>query len=361
MPLDMSRQQGSSTSLVCFLMIMLLSLATLVVSLHTATAQTQSQLTVTSENLNGVSISGYYTVLSLGGSPVSTGFTPVAFGLADGQSYLVQVDNYGSCSFDHWSDTGSTVASRSISINSDTQITAVYNCGGSVGGASNVTVSSVDQKDNSLSGFYVALLEGGSVVATGFTDATMATSAGASYAVQADSYGNCTFSNWSDGARENPRSFTATNGTTSFTAVYDCGAGVVEGGAGPGTITVYDHRISASYWAPCFATTCTNPTASCDASCTGPGASMWVVLYNSAGTVVATGFSNEGGLTFSGLNSSATYYVYPSDCDLCHGSTHDVLFAYWGNNATSVRPLAVMANGTYVDAWYTCTNGCSGG
>jgi len=88
---------------------------------------------------------------------------------------------------------------------------------------------------------------------------------------------------------------------------------------------------------------------------------MWVVLYNSTGGVVATGFSNEGGLTFSGLNPSATYYVYPADCDLCHGSTHDVLFAYWGDNSTSTRPLAVMANGTYVDAWYDCTNGCTGG
>jgi len=87
---------------------------------------------------------------------------------------------------------------------------------------------------------------------------------------------------------------------------------------------------------------------------------MWVVLYNSTGGVVATGFSNEDGLTFSGLNPSSTYYIYPADCDLCHGSTHDVLFAYWGDNSTSTRPLAVMANGAYVDAWYTCTNGCSG-
>jgi hypothetical protein len=325
-----------------------------------ASGQTQSQLTLTSQNLNGASLSGYYAVLYQGGNVVSSGFTPATFTLGDGQSYVVQADNYGSCNFDHWADTGSTTPSRSITIETDTSITAVYNCGSVSGGGSTVTVGSVDQNGNPLSGFYVALIEGGSVTASGFTSATLTASAGASYSLQADSYGNCTFSNWSDGVRGNPRSFTATSGTTSFTAVYNCGGGVQESGAGSGTITIYDHRISASYWATCFATNCTNPTASCNTSCTGPGASMWVVLYDSSGNVVATGFSNENGLTFSGLNPSATYYLYPSDCDNCHGSTHDVLFSYWGDNSTSTRPLAVMANGTYVDAWYSCTNGCSG-
>ncbi len=86
---------------------------------------------------------------------------------------------------------------------------------------------------------------------------------------------------------------------------------------------------------------------------------MWVVLYDGSGNEVATGFSNENGLVFSGLSPSATYYVYPSDCDQCHGSTHDVLFSQWATGSTT-RPLAVVANGGYVDAWYTCTNGCGG-
>ncbi len=324
-----------------------------------AGGQTQSQLSVTSENLDGSSLTGYYTVLYQGSSLASSGFTPATFALGDGQSYTVQVDNYGSCSFDHWADTGSTNPSRPISIEGNTQITAVYNCGS--GGGSSVTVNSVDKGGNPLSGFYIVLLEGGSTVATGFTTAIFTTNAGASYVVQADSYGNCTFSNWSDGVRGNPRPFTATSGSASFTAVYGCGSGGVEGGGGPGTITLYDHRVPASTWAPCFASSCVNAQASCDESCTGPGAAMWVTLYDSTGTVVATGFSDENGLTFSGLNPSATYYLYPADCDRCHGSTHDVLFAYWGDNTTSTRPLQLIANGTYVDAWYTCTNGCGGG
>jgi hypothetical protein len=86
---------------------------------------------------------------------------------------------------------------------------------------------------------------------------------------------------------------------------------------------------------------------------------MWVALYDSAGGVVQTGFANENGLTFTGLSPGATYYVYPSDCDSCHGSTHDVLFSYWGDSNSTARPMAVIA-GTSLDAWYICTNGCGG-
>ncbi len=82
--------------------------------------------------------------------------------------------------------------------------------------------------------------------------------------------------------------FTLTGGALSFTAVYDC--------VGPidydGTITIYDHRTPQPDWAACFALVCSAGA--------GPGASMWVSLYDSAGNVVATGFSNENGLTFTG-------------------------------------------------------------
>jgi hypothetical protein len=86
---------------------------------------------------------------------------------------------------------------------------------------------------------------------------------------------------------------------------------------------------------------------------------MWVTLYNSAGTAVASGFADENGLTFTGLTAGATYYVYPGDCKLCHGSTHDVLFDHWGTGGNT-RPLPVVAGGNSVDAWYICTNGCTG-
>jgi hypothetical protein len=221
-----------------------------------------------------------------------------------------------------------------------------------------VTVNAVNQFGEVLPGDYYTVSQavhndpynsqGEAVVATGVTGSTFEAAAGPSYSLQVYEYGSCAFSHWSDGSLSNPVTFTATGAALSFTAVYDCVGAVIENN---GTITIYDHRTPQSDWAPCFALVCNLGT--------GPGASMYVGLYSSNGTLVGTGFSNENGLTFTGLNPSATYYIYPSDCDLCHGSTHDVLFSHWGDgNAT--RPFAVTANDTSVDAWYICTNGCGG-
>jgi len=215
----------------------------------------------------------------------------------------------------------------------------------------------VDQNGNALPGDYYVVFEAAfygpvydqsNVLTSGMTTSTFATTAGSAYTLQVYSSGNCTFSKWSDGVSSDPMQFTATSGARSFTSVYYCSGSVAPT---TGKITIYDHRMPQSDWAPCFALACTTGT--------GPGASMWVALYDSAGTVVASGFSNENGYTFTGLNPSATYFVYPADCDLCHGSTHDVLFSHWGGGNTT-RPLAVIANGTSVDAWYLCTSTCGG-
>ena len=86
---------------------------------------------------------------------------------------------------------------------------------------------------------------------------------------------------------------------------------------------------------------------------------MYFALHNSAGTFIAGGFADEHGFTFTGLTAGATYYVYPDDCDSCHGSTHDVVFQHWGDG-NNTRPMAAVV-GQSPDAWYSCTNECSGG
>jgi len=244
-----------------------------VAPLEAAHAATQSNLMVTSQDSAGNPISGYYAVLTLGGSVASTGFTPASFSLVNGQSYAIQVDNFGVCQFNHWADTGSTSAYRAISINGAMQVTAVYGCAtvstGSTGGTSSgssVTINSVDQSGNAISG-YTALHDlSANTVATGFTTATFATTAGSAYSLQVDGFGSCTFSSWSGGGSSNPMTFTAKAGALSLTAAYNCsgggsstgggtgsgGATSGESGAGPGTITIYDHRMPQSDWAPCF-------------------------------------------------------------------------------------------------------------
>ena len=116
-------------------------------------------------------------------------------------------------------------------------------------------------------------------------------------------------------------------------------------------ITVYASRIAASYWDPCFATECSAGT--------GPGATMYFALYNSAGALIASGFSDEHGYTFAGLTPGTTYYLDAESCDMCHGAPHDVVFEYWGSGSTAV-PLAVTVGST-VDAWYSCTLECQDG
>lgn len=314
-----------------------------------------SSVAVSSVNQNGNAISGYYVALSSSsGSIVGTGFTPKTFSTNSGQSYSLVADGYKACAFAQWSD-GVTADPRTItSTSGGMTFTAIYDCGTGQGGSSSVKINSINQNGTSISGFYTVLYSSsGGVLGTGFTPATFPTTSGSAYSVRAESYGNCIFANWTTGSTNDPMTFIATSTAQSFTAVYNCGNGVVGNSNG---ITVTANRIPASYWAPCFALVCSRGT--------GPGASMYVVLYNSTGSVVATGFADEHGLVFKGLNPSATYYVYPDDCDLCHGSTHDVLFQYWGGinpgNATStVRPLPVKV-GDVVNAWYNCTNGCGG-
>ena len=87
---------------------------------------TNSKLTVSTQNLNGASISGQYIELWQNGVQIDGGFSPVTFTLQDGPQYTVIADNYLTNMFDHWLDTGSKNNSRNISITTDTNITAVY-------------------------------------------------------------------------------------------------------------------------------------------------------------------------------------------------------------------------------------------
>src|SRR5256712_449865 len=91
------------------------------------TATTTSTLTVTTQDTKGNAITGLYIELSQGGTIIATGYSPVNFTLNNGIQYSIAPDpGFGSYTFDHWLDTGSTVNPRSISINANTQITAVY-------------------------------------------------------------------------------------------------------------------------------------------------------------------------------------------------------------------------------------------
>ena len=101
------------------------------VFVHDAVASTNpnttSKLTITSQDIYGNIITGYYTELyANNGTQIDVGFTPYNFTLNKNQTYTVHVEDYKKYMFSYWLDTGSINANRTVSITSNTTITAVY-------------------------------------------------------------------------------------------------------------------------------------------------------------------------------------------------------------------------------------------
>jgi hypothetical protein len=318
-------------------------------------------LSIFTTNVIGNPLPGYYTTVSEDGLVLQRGYSPASFTLSPGQ-YQVAVSDYGGYFFDRWNDSvTSRVQTVTITTTNTISLTALYFTSPSTAPnfamASSPATITLAAGATAVSGLTFASVNGFSSALSLRAATNSSVSIRASFAPSSLKLGalgtatatmtitvaaNATLGTY-------PLTVTAVGGNVSNSITLPLS---VSKPAPADGITVYADRVPASYWAPCFATTC--------ALGTGPGAAMWVVLYSSSGSVVQTGFANENGYTFTGLNPGATYYVYPSDCDNCHGSTHDVLFSYWGDNISSTtRPLAVIV-GTSVDAWYICTNGCSG-
>src|SRR5487761_189063 len=266
--------------------------------------------------------------------------------------------------------TSTSPSSTSSSSHTTSSTTSSSTTSSSTTSQSNMTlnVNSASTNSQYISGYQIILYQNGQVTATGFTPVSFSLVIGDTYAIQADNYGSCTFAYWDIPVTggyvqnySNPMTFTATSSLTPLPVMFNCGttssttssiSSSTESSTSTskystssgfsGDITVYAHRIPSSYWAPCFALVCSAGT--------GPGVTMYFALFDSAGNVVQTGFANENGYNFTGLNPSASYYVYASNCDSCHGASHDVNFSHWGNGATA-QELEVSA-GQSVDAWY---------
>lgn len=185
----------------------------------------KSSLTVDAQ-VNGNDLSGMYIALEGDGSVVATGFTPVTFSLASGQTYQVFADNYGPYSFSQWNggSTSNPLTVTETSAGSD--LTAVYSTTGGSGGGSSSLLVSAQADGNDLNGMYVALEQSGSVVATGFTPVAFSLTPGETYQVVVDDYGQYTFSTWSSGGgTANPTTLSSgvAGQTLSLTATYTTG------------------------------------------------------------------------------------------------------------------------------------------
>jgi hypothetical protein len=178
-------------------------------------------LTVDSVTLSGAPLVGLWTVLSQGGSLLSTGFTPDSFTGSTGGLYTVSVSNYGNDVFCHWED-GTTSAARSVSLGSNTALTAYYSTSGSCNTTYPVTIDSSSVTGTGFSGMWLTVLSGGAVVAQGFTPLTFTASSSSQYQVEMSNYAQFTFQYWNTGSASATLDISPSQATT-LTAYYTTG------------------------------------------------------------------------------------------------------------------------------------------
>jgi hypothetical protein len=221
-----------------------------ILPLNTVHAQSTIYLTVNSAtNVNG-GLSGYYTILYQNGNVLESGYTTINFTLTEGQTYSIQADSYGNCQFAYWRVPNSPANTNDVTQNPYTftavgniaadqmAMTSFYSCS-SNGTTSQLTISSVNQNNNPIYGYYTVLNQSNTIVATAFTTATFTVNDDQQYTVQVDNYGSCTFSHWMNVYNATqPIVGVRTTADTGFTAVYNCGGGTSGGGGSSGTFTI---------------------------------------------------------------------------------------------------------------------------
>jgi predicted RNA-binding protein with TRAM domain len=225
----------------------------------TTVQPTSTTITINSvDSSNNSPLNGYYATLSENGAVTKTGFTPVPFTVTIGQTYTVEVQDFGVYYFSHWSDNGSAGRDRTFTATTSSPLTftAVYSTtstssssGGSGGGEngggggvistnntgiSQIIVNSQATDGNPIDGYYTVLSQNGATINNGFTPVTFATNAGQTYTIEVQDFGNYYFNHWSDtGSTSRDRTITSTSSAQSFTAVYSTSQSS-RGGGGSG-------------------------------------------------------------------------------------------------------------------------------
>lgn len=165
------------------------------------TPSSTSMLSVSAVNGAGENINGISLTIRQNRDTVESGYMPAIFSLNNAQSYTVTASDYGNYTFDHWSD-GSTLRTMTLSVTSDTQLTAVYRLSNASApsGMSVLSVTAVDSDNSSLTGFSVSVWQGGTLVATSYSPSSFLLNDGVQYQVVVSSYGGYQFEEWGSGS-----------------------------------------------------------------------------------------------------------------------------------------------------------------
>ena len=148
------------------------------------------------------------TVKRSDGSILKTGYTPLSFAAKSGAYYQVSVANYGNHVFDHWSN-GSTNPTRTISVTKDTTFTAYYRTLTNL-----LTIKSVGLTGSPISGLWIEIHSGVSLLKTGYTPMTYTVKTGQSYTVAMGEWQNFVFDHWENGSTSRWRTINLSHDTT---------------------------------------------------------------------------------------------------------------------------------------------------
>ena len=176
-----------------------------------------SNLTISSQDMNGTPINGMYTLLMQNQTVDATRFTPANFNLTDTLHYTVEVQDYGNLMFDHWLDSGSISRDRVVSVNSDAMLTAVYRnmSAPPPSGQSIVNIDTVNSTGGTITGYYTTLWQNGTQLDSCFSQCSFSVNNGETYSVAVSDYAGVVFNHWSDGTTT--RMYTVVIGTNSTT------------------------------------------------------------------------------------------------------------------------------------------------
>lgn len=86
-------------------------------------------------------------------------------------------------------------------------------------------------------------------------------------------------------------------------------------------------RLPSEHWGPTFESA---------------NAQMFFAIYDSDGVLVTADFASESG-TIVKLEQDKDFYIYPADCEKCHGDNHDVIFKHWKDQTNTERPRHIVA------------------
>lgn len=284
-------------------------------------AQRNLTLSVNSIDTSSHSISGYDIVLYQNGQVIASAFTPGTFSVVSGETYSIQADSYGPCTFAFWDIPNGGGANTNYS--NPLTFTATGNNGGNSmllvpnyscqsSPTSKLTITSQDSNGNPIYGYYTTL-SGDGMMAHGFTTATYTLVSGFAYTVQVYSYRSCVFSHWLDGGSTNPSRAIEITSNEQFTVVYNCSSS-----ANTVNIGVISTNIETS----------------------GEISGYYIALYDSNGNVIATGFTP----THFTVTKGQTYSIRADSYGSC-------TFNNWLDPTTSVNhysnPYTFTATASY--------------